>query len=124
MYKKNTYLLDKIRQKVRKDLQTQSKLGPTIKQRRKEKDLTLSQLSEKYEVSISYISKVENDLIKPNIDYINPMLAGLGINEEIFKLSEEMDKWYKLAIEYHIDKKTIGKFYMILLMKEKIFKLN
>ncbi|NMA05630.1 MAG: helix-turn-helix transcriptional regulator [Acholeplasmataceae bacterium] len=106
MYKKNTYLLDKIRQKVRKDLQTQSKLGPTIKQRRKEKDLTLSQLSEKYEVSISYISKVENDLIKPNIDYINPMLAGLGINEEIFKLSEEMDKWYKLAIEYHIDKKN------------------
>ena len=123
MYKKNTYLLDKIRQKVRKDLQTQSKLGPTIKQRRKEKDLTLSQLSEKYEVSISYISKVENDLIKPNIDYINPMLAVLELMKKFLNL---VKKWIS-GINWQLNIiliKTIGKFYMILLMKEKIFKLN
>ncbi len=106
MNNKNSYVLEKIKQKIEKDLQTKGKLGATLKQKRKEKDLTLSQLSKKYDISISYISKVENDLIKPNIEYINPMLSGLGINEEMFELSENMDKWYELAINYHIDKEN------------------
>ncbi|MGI6360462.1 MAG: helix-turn-helix domain-containing protein [Acholeplasmatales bacterium] len=109
MYKNKSYVLEKIKQKIKKDLQTQGKLGATLKQKRKEKDLTLSELSKKYDISISYISKVENDLIKPNIEYINPMLNGLGINEEILELSEQMDKWYNLAINYHADKENNGK---------------
>ncbi len=106
MYKKKSYVLEKIKQKVEKDLKTQGKLGATLKQKRKEKDLTLNELSKKYDISISYISKVENDLIKPNIEYINPMLTGLGINEDMLELSEQIDKWYKLAINYHIDKEN------------------
>lgn len=106
MYKNKSYVLEKIKQKIKKDFQTQGKLGATLKQKRKEKALTLSQLSKKYDISISYISKVENDLIKPNIEYINPMLSGLGINEEMVELSEMMDEWYNLAINYHIDKEN------------------
>lgn len=115
MYKVNNYVLERIKTKVEKDLQTPGRLGATLRFKRKENKLTLSELSKKYHVSISYISKIENDLIKPNISYINPMLSGLSINEEMFRLSEMMDDWYKLAINHHIDKennRTILKEYI------------
>lgn len=106
MYTTDSYFLEKIRQRVQKDLKSQGKLGATLKQRRKESKLTLSELSEKYRISISYISKIENDQMKPNVSYIEPMLNGLDINEDMFESSMEMDEWYKLAINHHIDKEN------------------
>ena len=106
MQKNMTYVMDKINQKIIKDRQSVGKLGATLKQRRKEHQFTLSHLSNKYAISISYISKIENDLIKPNIKYISPMLTELQIDEEMFESSEIMDAWYRLAINYHIDKEN------------------
>lgn len=75
------------------------KIGATIKLKRKRKQLTLNHLSELSGVSISYLSKIENDLLKPNIDYLTNVLEDLQINEEFLVESTAMNKWYLMTIK-------------------------
>lgn len=75
------------------------KIGATIKLKRKKKQLTLNHLSEMSGVSISYLSKIENDLLKPNIGYLSHVLEDLQINEEFLADSTKMNKWYLMIIK-------------------------
>lgn len=94
--KKN--ILEKITKKVNEDKLVEGKLGSTLKLKRKAGDYTLQEFSSSYGVSISYLSKIENDHMKPNVSYIGNILDKLEINEEMFSSSLIMNDWYKKLI--------------------------
>lgn len=79
------------------------KIGATIKLKRKQKQRTLNNLSELSGVSISYLSKIENDLLKPNIDYLSVILSDLQINEEFLTDSTDMNKWYLMTVKHFLN---------------------
>jgi transcriptional regulator with XRE-family HTH domain len=71
--------------------------------KRKEQNKTLREVSEKADVSLSFISKIENDQIKANLDHIKGILEDLEIKEEVFQLSQDMSKWYEDLLDYELD---------------------
>lgn len=87
-------ILNKIRKKMKEDSLTEGKLGSTIKYKRKERNKTLQSLSNIVGISVSYISKVENNVISPNLETIKGVLETLEINEKIIESSLIMDDWY------------------------------
>ncbi len=87
-------ILNKIRKKMKEDSLTEGKLGSTIKYKRKERNKTLQSLSNIVGISVSYISKVENNVINPNLETIKGVLETLEINEKIIESSLIMDDWY------------------------------
>lgn len=91
-------ILDKVVKKINDDMLVEGKLGSTIKLKRKAGEHTLQEFSNSYGVSISYLSKIENDHMKPNISYIGNILDKLEINEEMFSSSLIMNDWYKKLI--------------------------
>lgn len=102
-------ILDKVVKKINDDMLVEGKLGSTIKLKRKAGEHTLQEFSSSYGVSISYLSKIENDHMKPNVAYIGNILDKLEINEEMFASSLVMNEWYKkliltiIGLEYHYD---------------------
>lgn len=92
-------LINKIKEKVNNDSVVEGKLGSTIKLKRKAGDYTLQQFSNSYGVSVSYLSKIENNHMKPNVSYIGNILNKLQINEEMFSSSLIMNDWYKKLME-------------------------
>src|SRR5690554_644000 len=92
-------ILKKIRNKMVNDSKTEGKLGTTIKLKRKERNKNLQKLNDIVGVSVSYISKVENNLITPNLTTIKGVLETLEINEKAFESSLVMDKWYLKTIK-------------------------
>ncbi len=100
-------VLSKIRKKMNEDAITEGKLGTTIKYKRKERNQTLQTLSEIVGISVSYISKVENNIISPNISTIKGVLETLEINEKIIESSLIMDNWYLKTICHILDIKYL-----------------
>ncbi len=91
-------LLEKIRKKIQNDKVVDGKLGATIKLKRKQGDHTLQEISLQHGVSVSYLSKIENNHMKPNVRYISEVLETLKINEDVFSSSIVMNDWYDKLI--------------------------
>ncbi len=100
-------ILNKIRKKMEDDSLTEGKLGSTIKFKRKERNKTLQALSNIVGISVSYISKVENNIISPNLKTIKGVLETLEINEKIIESSLVMDDWYLKTIIHILEIKNI-----------------
>ena len=96
-------LVEKANKKLFKDEEPNIKIGATIKIKRKEQNKTLSEVSERAGVSLSFISKIENDQIKANLDHIKGILDDLDIKENIFQVSQDMNRWYEDLLDYQLD---------------------
>lgn len=96
----NNEIINQIRKRKQSDELITGKVGATIKLKRRNKHQTLNNLSELFGVSISYLSKVENDLLKPNIDYLTDVLEDLEINEKLLNESLEMNGWYTKLVKH------------------------
>ncbi len=58
-----------------------------VKQKRKEKHLTLAQLSEKTGISTTHINDIENNIKEPSLSMIIRLAKGLDVNiEELYKV--------------------------------------
>ena len=96
------------------------KIGKTIKQIRKSNGYTQEKLAEKIEVSVRYISDIEQDRAKPSYEILIRIcnLFNIGINQIFSKyLKEEENKSleYKLAGYEKLndkDKETIDNLIM------------
>lgn len=99
-------ILNKIRKKINEDSLTEGKLGSTIKFKRKERNKTLQSLSNIVGISVSYISKVENNVISPNLETIKGVLETLEINEKIIESSLVMDHWYLKTVSHILEIKN------------------
>lgn len=93
-------IINSIKKRRKEDLSIVGKVGATIKLKRTNRQQTLNNLSQLFGVSISYLSKVENDVMKPNIDYLTDVLYDLEINESLITESMEMNGWYKKLLMY------------------------
>lgn len=63
-------------------------VGEKIKQKRKEKGYTLKKLSEIIDISVSFLSDIENGKSKPSLDRLTDIARGLDTNVSYF-LGEE-----------------------------------
>lgn len=63
-------------------------LGEKIKIKRKEKGYTLKMLSEAIDISVSFLSDIENGKSKPSLDRLTDIAKGLDTNVSFF-LGEE-----------------------------------
>ncbi len=97
---KKEEIISSIKKRLEEDFSIVGKVGATIKLKRISKHQTLNNLSQLFGVSISYLSKVENDVMKPNIDYLTDVLDDLQINESLITESMEMNKWYDKLIKH------------------------
>lgn len=68
-----------------------NKIGSQLKELRKFKNLTTSELADKVNVSQSYISRFENSRAIPDIDMLERILKALGTNLSAFFSSELQD---------------------------------
>ena len=58
-----------------------------LKQKRKEKNITLAQLSEKTGISTSHLNDIENNIKEPSISMIVRIAKGLDLKvEELYKV--------------------------------------
>ena len=58
-----------------------------LKKRRKEKNITLAQLSEKTGISTSHLNDIENNIKEPSISMIIRIAKGLDLKvEELYKV--------------------------------------
>ena len=78
------------------------KIGKTIKQIRKSNGYTQEKLAEKIEVSVRYISDIEQDRAKPSYEILIRIcnLFNIGINQifsKYLKVEENKTLEYKLA---------------------------
>lgn len=105
----NSIIIHKIRKKMKQDGITIGKLGSTVRYKRKERNKTLQALSETVDISVSYISKIENNIITPNIETFKGVLETLEINEDLFESSLVMDEWYLKAIKHVVNLKNYKK---------------
>lgn len=96
-------MVEKANKKLFKDEEPNIKIGATIKLKRKEQNKTLSDVSEKAGVSLSFISKIENDHIKANLNHIKGILEDLNIHESVFSTSENMNQWYENLLDFYLD---------------------
>ena len=96
------------------------KIGKTIKQIRKSNGYTQEKLAEKIEVSVRYISDIEQDRAKPSYEILIRIcnLFNIGINQifsKYLKVEENKTLEYKLAVYEKLndkDKETIENFIM------------
>ncbi len=102
----NDLIITRIKQKVVNDNLINGRLGATIKLKRKEKDMTLNDFSENYGISISYLSKIENNIMQPNVEYLSNLLEDLQINEKDFSSGLTMNLWYKKLVSTIIGLKS------------------
>ncbi|OEF99323.1 hypothetical protein BHF71_01660 [Vulcanibacillus modesticaldus] len=85
------------------------KIGDKIRYFRKQKGMTLKQLSEDI-CSISYLSKIENNKEKPHQEVINKLFNRLGIPleqddpKQIEELNKELDEWYEVIKNRDVNK--------------------
>ena len=96
-------MVEKANKKLFKDEEPNIKIGATLKLARKEQNKTLLDVSQAAGVSQSFISKLENDRIKANLNHIRGILDDLKIKEEIFQVSQDMKKWYEDLLDYYLD---------------------
>lgn len=100
---KREEILKQIKNKKESEGAIFGKIGATLKMKRKLMQRTLHFLSELSGVSISYISKVENDLMRPNLIYLDNVIQYLEINEEILSESLEMNDWYNKLVKHVLE---------------------
>lgn len=100
---KKEEIIKQIRSKKESEGAIFGKIGATFKMKRKLMQRTLHYLSELSGVSISYISKVENDLMRPNLLYLDNVIQYLEINEEVLSESLEMNDWYNKLIKHVLE---------------------
>jgi transcriptional regulator with XRE-family HTH domain len=54
-------------------------LGPVLRQARKRQHLTLQQVADRAELSVSYLSQIERNLLTPSVGTLKRIAAALGI---------------------------------------------
>ncbi|MDD2574832.1 MAG: helix-turn-helix transcriptional regulator [Acholeplasmataceae bacterium] len=96
----NELLIHKVSTKLENDLKTEGKYGATFKCKRMERMKTLSEICRKCGISISYLSKIENDILKPNTAILGSYFNDMQIDEDMVTSSEIMDKWYLNLVGY------------------------
>ena len=96
----NELLNHKVGTKIENDLKTEGKYGATFKCKRLETMKTLSEICRKYGISISYLSKIENDILKPNVGMLGSYFNDMQIDEDMVASSEIMDAWYLKLVSY------------------------
>lgn len=96
----NELLIHKVGTKIENDLKTEGKYGATFKCKRLERMKTLSEICRKYGISISYLSKIENDILKPNVGMLGSYFNDMQIDEDMVASSEIMDAWYLKLVSY------------------------
>src|SRR5690554_6621934 len=74
-------------------------IGSIIKHYRKENNLTLEEASDKI-CSISYLSKLENNMINANDKYIEPILTRLGSTINDYKEMVNPDNYEEVVKEW------------------------
>ena len=99
-----TLSITSLKHKVKKRIELKeqktdySDIGALIKKKRKEYKLTQSKLC-KGTCSVSYLSKVENNLIDPNDRYVRELLKKLQISEDVVFKSISDKKFLERVIE-------------------------
>lgn len=101
----NDLLIHKVGTKLENDLKTEGKYGATFKCKRLERMQTLSEICRKYGISISYLSKIENDILKPNTAILGSYFNDMQIDEDMVTSSEIMDEWYLKLVGYIVGTK-------------------
>lgn len=96
----NKLLIHKIGTKIENDMKTEGRYGATFRVKRREMMKTLKEISQRYGISISYLSKLENDVLKPNIETLSKYFTDFVIDEDMILSSAVMDDWYLTLIEY------------------------
>ncbi|PKK86906.1 MAG: hypothetical protein CVV63_03065, partial [Tenericutes bacterium HGW-Tenericutes-8] len=92
-------LLEKLSKKLTNETEPNPKIGATIKTKRKSLEKTLDEVSQRSGVSLSYISKIENNQLNPNFTKIRRVLNELNLNEDIFDYSSNMTDWYSQLLD-------------------------
>ncbi|MDY0346311.1 MAG: helix-turn-helix transcriptional regulator [Acholeplasma sp.] len=108
-------LLEKLSKKLETETEPNPMIGATIKTKRKSLDKTLDEVSQRSGVSLSYISKIENDLLNPNFKKIRRVLSELNLNEDIFDYSSNMSEWYSQLLDIMLglnDDETVMKAFI------------
>lgn len=77
-------------------------VGEKIKQKRKEKGYTLKRLSEIIDISVSFLSDIENGKSKPSLDRLTDIARGLDANVSYF-LGEEAKEEKLIYEEKYLD---------------------
>ncbi|MFA5528548.1 MAG: helix-turn-helix domain-containing protein [Peptostreptococcales bacterium] len=77
-------------------------VGEKIKQKRKEKGYTLKRLSEIVDISVSFLSDIENGKSKPSLDRLTDIARGLDANVSYF-LGEEAKEEKLIYEEKYLD---------------------
>ncbi|MDY0210820.1 MAG: helix-turn-helix domain-containing protein [Acholeplasma sp.] len=78
----------------RKEIEPQQMLGGTLKYHRRKQKRTLNEISKKTEMSISYISKLENNVIQMTYKNARRLFDVLNIKEDVLIYSKNMIEWY------------------------------
>lgn len=101
---KDKYLIDDVCKLVNTSNQVAnySYIGPLLKLKRKEKGLTLQEVSNQYDINISTISRVENSEIEPVNKKFSPYLNFLDIKLEEVYLEIDNNLVYESIINYSI----------------------
>lgn len=72
------YMRNELRNNLSRGRQ-QMTIGQRIRERRKEQGLTLKQLAEKTDLTVTYLSDVERDRTRPSLKTLGRVAEGLGI---------------------------------------------
>lgn len=96
----NKLLIHKIGTKIENDMKTEGRYGATFRVKRREMMKTLKEICHRYDISISYLSKLENDVLKPNTEILTKYFTDFMIDEDMILSSAVMDDWYLTLIEY------------------------
>ena len=65
-------------------------IGQKLREKRKEKNLTIEQLSKKANVSKSFLSQIERNISQPSINLLNKISIAYGIGIQERRKSEHI----------------------------------
>jgi transcriptional regulator with XRE-family HTH domain len=69
-------------------------LGAILRQKRKEKKLTLKTVSERAGISEGFLSQVENDVNSPSVDTLVKICSAIGTEPgDVLNQARKMEKW-------------------------------
>lgn len=83
-------------------------VGARIKLLRKEQKLTLKDLSEKADISISFLSDIENSRSKPSLERLNNISIALGTTVSYLMDKNENIKEEPCAIKVELSEKEVA----------------
>lgn len=114
-------LLEKLTKKLLNEEIPKPRIGATIKVKRKSLEKTLEEVSSRSGVSLSYMSKLENNQLQPNFQKIRKILTELNLNEAIFDYSTDMTSWYNELLDLMLGLKDDDKEIKTFIKKREDF---